>query len=135
MKMSNWGKYLSGKLQHVSNVNNWSIHSFRSFHNIEDKMVKLNHSLASVSNALNHQIGSLHVIEDGIIQLDKIMGTTRIFLSKIISAGSLTAPFIYFYLLNKQYFYSQIILLKNMKWQRHPKGSKYFNITNCSFSQ
>ena len=51
-------------------------------------MVKLNHSLASVSNALNHQIGSLHVIEDGIIQLDKIMGTTRIFPSKIINAGA-----------------------------------------------
>ena len=62
-------------------------------------MVKLDHSLANVSNALNHQIDSLHVIEDGIIQLNKIMGT------KIISAGSLTAPFIYSYLLNKQYFY------------------------------
>ena len=41
-------------------------------------MVKLDHSLANVSNALNHQIGSLHVIEDGIVQLDKIMGTIRI---------------------------------------------------------
>ena len=49
-------------------------------------MVKLNHSLASVSNALNHQIGSLHVIKDGIIQLDKIMGTTRIFRSDRISS-------------------------------------------------
>ena len=49
-------------------------------------MVKLNHSLASVSNELNHQIGSLHVTEDGIIQLDKIMGTTRIFRSDRISS-------------------------------------------------
>ena len=48
-------------------------------------MVKLDHSLASVSNALNHQIGSLHVIEDGIVQLDKIMGTTttRIFSNQL----------------------------------------------------
>ena len=50
-------------------------------------MVKLNHSLASVSNALNHQIGSLHVIEDGIIQLDKTMGTTRIFSQKSLVQG------------------------------------------------
>ena len=64
-------------------------------------MVKLNHSLASVSNALNHQIGSLHVIEDGIVQLDKIMGTTRIFSQKSLVQGhSLRLSSIFIYLTN-----------------------------------
>ena len=97
-------------------------------------MAKLDHSLASVSNALYHQIGSLHVIEDGIVQLDKIIGTidTRIFSQKSLVQGhSMHLLSISIYLtLNKQYFYSrsQILPLKNMKWQRHPKGSKYFNL-------
>ena len=64
-------------------------------------MVKLNHSLASVSNALNHQIGSLHVIEDGIVQLDKIMGTTRIFSQKSLVQGhSLHLLSVFIYLTN-----------------------------------
>ena len=65
-------------------------------------MVKLNHSLASVSNALNHQIGSLHVIEDGIVQLDKTMGTTRIFSKKpLVQGHSLRLLSIFIYLTNK----------------------------------
>ena len=65
-------------------------------------MVKLDHSLASVSNALNHQIGSLHVIEDGIIQLDKTMGTTRIFSQKSLVQGHSLRPLsIFIYLRNK----------------------------------
>ena len=64
-------------------------------------MVKLDHSLASVSNALNHQIGSLHVIEDGIVQLDKIMGTTCIFSQKSLVQGhSLRLLSIFIYLTN-----------------------------------
>ena len=64
-------------------------------------MVKLNNSLASVSNALNYQIGSLHVIEDGIIQLDKIMGTTRIFSKKSFVQGhTLHLLSIFIYLTN-----------------------------------
>ena len=64
-------------------------------------MVKLDLSLASVSNALNHQIGSLHVIEDGIIQLDKTMGTTRIFSQKSLVQGhSLRLSSIFIYLTN-----------------------------------